>query len=654
MRICKTVGIDLGATCSAIALLDATDTAIVTGVDDEGAALFPSAVALDSRTRQPVAGRAALACLEAPGALTLLELCRSTEPDRELALGRLSLSLPEFIALIFRGLREQLDRALNDSSYRPDRGVVAVPACFNDVLIAATRHAGELAGFEVAEVLPAPAAAATYHARVGHHGDATYLVYDLDLAGRSFNASVVRRRQGAAEILAASGNPFFGDTDVGQASGEHPASDSARSPYLGTDPPSEFDRAFKERLASTLTLCREALSAPSKDVGLSDVDYVVLVGSGSQSPAVCRFVRAAFCDVNLPGHARCPEPLSLEPQFCVAYGAALRGAELGTRYLLPARGGEMQLHLTSAPNTRDALYELTGTIGFVASGGAPAPHADGEAQLGGFSVRVRPLAAGLVEEAFVDERGNFSLVAELEAESDNALELTVCDDAGVELARAVTTVRHRSLPCVPEAQPRPARAGEPSRPAGPESPGALGPLDPPWPEFSRLVRRCLDLAAEVADRTGREREELFEHVWTQERYAESAYAAANGALYRECRENLDQFAAYLDSLLRDALPRPVARPTLVPEDEARDLLERFRTYLAAVWKNARAKGRAELEARLRSVAGQAAGLSGRLKADARGVLREVRRLGSDVARVEEELAGGIPGRGPGGSLEDTP
>src|SRR5579872_983017 len=120
-------------------------------------------------------------------------------------------------------------------------------------------------------------------------------------------------------------------------------------------------------------------------------------------------------------------------------------------------------------------------------------------------------------------------------------------------------------------------------------------LDPPWPRFAGLVRHCLDLAAEVADKTGRDREELFEHVHAQERYAEQAYEEHNQALYRECRENLEKYAGYLNQLLRDALPRPRARPTR-SEEEARDEVERFRAFLAAVWKQVRAKQRADQDA----------------------------------------------------------
>ena len=67
-----------------------------------------------------------------------------------------------------------------------------------------------------------------------------------------------------------------------------------------------------------------------------------------------------------------------------------------------------------------------------------------------------------------------------------------------------------------------------------------------------------------AEATGRDRQELFEHVQAQERYAEQAYEEHNQPLYRECRENLEKYAGYLEQLLRDTLPRPPAVPTRPP------------------------------------------------------------------------------------------
>ena len=139
----------------------------------------------------------------------------------------------------------------------------------------------------------------------------------------------------------------------------------------------------------------------------------------------------------------------------------------------------------------------------------------------------------------------------------------------------------------------------------------------------------------------RDRDELFEHVQAQERYAEQAYEEQNQALYRECRENLEKYVGYLDQLLRDALPRPAAGPPpLPPEEEAKDSVDRFRNYLTAVWKQVRAKQRTDLEARLTEIAGLARGLSQRMKSDPHAVIRDARRLGAEVHKIEELLKDG--------------
>jgi hypothetical protein len=269
------------------------------------------------------------------------------------------------------------------------------------------------------------------------------------------------------------------------------------------------------------------------------------------------------------------------------------------------------LHLTSPANSRELRYQAAGVVRVV----GPDP------TLEGGSVRIRSLATGLAEEAFLDGRGTFAQEVELQPETDNALEWAVRDIDDREVARVVTVVRHQG-----------------------ES-GLLGPavlptqLGPPWPRFAQLVRHCLDLAAQVADRTGRDREELFEHVRAQERYAEQAHEGCNQALYRECLDNLEKYAGYLSQLLADALPRPLPRPPRPPEEEARDEVKRFRAFLSAVWKKARERRASDLEARLAEIAKQAHGLSQRLKAEPVAVIRDARRLGTEVEKVAAQLDG---------------
>jgi hypothetical protein len=75
-------------------------------------------------------------------------------------------------------------------------------------------------------------------------------------------------------------------------------------------------------------------------------------------------------------------------------------------------------------------------------------------------------------------------------------------------------------------------------------------LEPAWALFARLVKHCLIEAGRLADQSGRDRAELFEQVYAQERYAEQAYAEKDQHRYRECHENLGKFASYLDQLQR--------------------------------------------------------------------------------------------------------
>ncbi len=868
LRIRKTVGIDLGTTNSVIALLDPTDSTILTGQDEHGHRTFPSLVGYHPKHDRLVAGRAAQRVKgggwrvegeEAPSTqLPLASVKRFMGLPREFALGPQRLTPPEVSACILGLLRDMLARTLNDPRRLIDSAILTMPAYFNHNQIEATRQAGERAGFEVVELLHEPTAAAIYYSWIGGHGDATYLVYDL--GGGTFDVSIIRRRFDDYEVLSVSGDPFLGGDDFDRLLATHLVENSSwfagregertapvpaetlsalfdlstpagAGNFVGLVQAAEsikialtdaerverylpdlvrdadgrgitletsversvFQRLIRDKVDRTIDCCRDALARAREraGLGLSDIDYVVLVGGSSRVPLVRDTVRAAFCNPELPEHVRCLDPLLHEPDLCVAYGAALRAATHGTQYLFPGIG----LHLTSPVNTRDLAYQATGVVRLEST----------EATLEGGSVRIRALATGLTEEAFLDERGTFAHELELQAETDNALEFAVCDGSGQETARVVVVVRHQSearhlgqavlptqlitkplqievlsrggqrvkqvvapvgatLPgvfqCICRTHDQAGRIVvpifeenrvvkqmviedlDPSLPVGspvevefaidvkhvievrvrlrlsnsyercetatieapppprrptradidevqkqiddllPQFSGSFRTrlraraqqirqdlfealryddepkaiqrmaelrellqqletshgqtLDPPWPRFVQLVHHCLDLAAEVADKTGRDRDELSEHIRAQERYAEQAYEEHNQALYRECHENLEKYGGYLTQLLRDTLPRP-PRPSRPPEEEARAELERFRAYLSSVWKQVRERQRADLETRLTEIAAQARGLSQRIKTEPLAVLRDTNRLGTEVEKVANLL-----------------
>jgi hypothetical protein len=181
-------------------------------------------------------------------------------------------------------------------------------------------------------------------------------------------------------------------------------------------------------------------------------------------------------------------------------------------------------------------------------------------------------------------------------------------------------------------------------------------LNPPWTRFAQLAKHCLHLAGTVAKDTGRNLDELLEYIHAQERYAEQAYEEKNQRLYRECWDNLEKYAGYLDQVRRDALPEAPRGPARPPEDDARDDVERYRRQLADVWKLVREKGRKDLDERMRQLADQGKGLSQRVKTEPYAVLRETRRLMTELNKIDQPLRGGGPATPDedAGLLEGTP
>lgn len=856
----RTLGIDLGTTNSVIAALDDTSSTILTGHDEAGRRTFPSLVAWNDGRKEFVAGHEARAL---PGdQLPLASVKRFMGLERAFPLGSGALTAPQVSAIILRALRDSMRRVLPENHHL-DSAVITMPAYFDHGQIEATRRAGELAGYEVRELLHEPTAAAIYYSWMENHGDATYLVYDL--GGGTFDVSIIRRRLGDHEVLAVSGDPFLGGDDFDRALASHlvhhgswkdeqgvpieadshlaPSSPgfarlvriaesikmelssnetvrrfvprlSAGDRILSLEASvtrAEFQRLIKDKVSRTVDCCHEALGRSGFKLG--DIDHVVLVGGSSRVPLVRQVVRDAFANPSLPQRVRNQELLCHEPDLCVAYGAALRAATHGTRYVFPVAGGTLQLHVTSPPSVTEPAYMATGFV--IAK--APLP-------MDGGSVRIRNGATGLVDESFLDGEGGFNQALDLVGEGDTALDWTICDADGIDRATVRSVVRCRIAgrrlgqgvlptqlitrplaievltrgrmrvkqvvapvgaalpgsfrctcrtadqsgkvvvpvfednrvikqlvidrldPTLPVGSPvevefridaahlievsvkvREGRQDRvetatieppppPTRPTREEIEGVVAELnaqveqltgrhrarlrgkgqqvhadllealsyddeakaisrmaelrdllaqaervrsqvlDPPWSRFAGLVKHCLDLATRVSEHTGRDREELLQHVHAQERYAEQAHEEHNPSLYRECWDNLEKYANYLSQLLDDALPSRRAGPPpkkRSPEEEARDEVDRFRKLLSAVWKQAREKKRADLDYHLGDLARSAGGLSGRMKDDPLAAIREARRLTLEVEKIATKMEDPKPPPPDAGLLEGS-
>ena len=364
----KIVGIDLGTTHSAIAVVEAGMPGIL--ADAEGRRLLPSVVHFPANG-EPVVGVAA-------------KRIQTVEPERTVSsakrfMGRFENSLVkgeaaspvEVSALILKELRAQAEAALGESV---NRAVITVPAYFNDAQRQATKLAGEQAGWKVERIINEPTAAALACGLQGSPEGDQVAVYDL--GGGTFDLSILELREGVFQVLATHGNTALGGDDVDAAiaewletkvEGELDAIGKARIreaaeqakialsssdeyriqlPFLKPDFSLEvnFSRADLESLArpileQTKTHCRQALAdAGMESAGLSQV---ILVGGQTRMPLVRRLVAEWFeCaeyeevrgDVRLGDsfHSADGPVLNtgVNPDEAVALGASIQGAIL--------------------------------------------------------------------------------------------------------------------------------------------------------------------------------------------------------------------------------------------------------------------------------------------------------------------------------------
>jgi molecular chaperone DnaK len=233
------------------------------------------------------------------------------------------------------------------------RAVITVPAYFNDAQRAATRKAGELAGFSVERIVSEPTAAALAYGLDKLRDRSKIAVFDL--GGGTFDLSILQIDQGVFQVLSTHGNTRLGGDDLDQAIAGLIVKKAALPPLslANTIRLHEAARTAKELLSFEeqttirlpfletgesleLLLTRleiEDICAPIvrrtrmhslralEDAGIaaSDLDQIILVGGSTRMPLVQRLVAEIFGK----------EPnLSQHPDEAVALGAILQGAIL--------------------------------------------------------------------------------------------------------------------------------------------------------------------------------------------------------------------------------------------------------------------------------------------------------------------------------------
>ncbi|MEJ6580569.1 MAG: Hsp70 family protein [Akkermansiaceae bacterium] len=347
------VGIDLGTTQSAVAVVDSGFPILL--ADGDGSTLTPSAVWYGQDGALEV-GRAALrrSGVE-PVVISVKSLMgrRPSETDGILTAGgkiqtkRGEVTPEDVSAEILKKLKEVAEMRLET---QVTKAVITVPAYFHDGQRAATKRAGELAGLEVVRILSEPTAAALSYGLDRLQENSRVAVFDL--GGGTFDVSILEMREGVFEVSATAGDTKLGGDDfdtllarkaaailsfdfeggdtlekvrwVDEARrSKHALSDDEsvtfRMPFTGEAEISRSDFAslmgpFLDRMESC---CRRAML--DAGVEASDLAAVVMVGGSSRIPMVKERVSAVF--------GRDPD-LSQHPDEAIARGAAIQAGIL--------------------------------------------------------------------------------------------------------------------------------------------------------------------------------------------------------------------------------------------------------------------------------------------------------------------------------------
>ena len=332
----KVIGIDLGTTNSCVAVLENDQPVVITNA--EGSRTTPSVVAF-TKNGERLVGDAA-------------------RRQAAVNVDRTFFSIKREMGSAFRA-------KIDGKQYTP---VITVPAYFSDSQRQATKDAGKIAGLNVLRIINEPTSAALAYG-LDHGEPQKILVYDL--GGGTFDVSVIEIGDNLIEVLATAGDNHLGGDDFDARITEYLVSEFQRTervdlrkdatamqrvreeaekattginlPFIATvkgEPKhmemtltrAKFEELTMDLIERTAGPVQQALS----DAGITaaDLGMVLLVGGSTRVPAVFEEVR------RLTGK----EPSrNLNPDECVALGAAVQGGKLGGALMAGSQAAEIIL-----------------------------------------------------------------------------------------------------------------------------------------------------------------------------------------------------------------------------------------------------------------------------------------------------------------------
>lgn len=203
----KIIGIDLGTTNSAVAVLEGNEPKIIT--NPEGNRTTPSVVAFKDGEIQvgEVAKRQELTNPD-----TIISIKRHMgEAGYKVNVGGKDYTPQEISAMILQYIKKFADDYLGEPV---TQAVITVPAYFNDAQRQATKDAGKIAGLEVARIINEPTASALAYGLDKGKNDEKVMVYDL--GGGTFDVSILELGDGVFQVLSTNGDTHLGGDDFDQ------------------------------------------------------------------------------------------------------------------------------------------------------------------------------------------------------------------------------------------------------------------------------------------------------------------------------------------------------------------------------------------------------------------------------------------------------
>ncbi|WEV70276.1 molecular chaperone DnaK [Lactobacillus sp. ESL0785] len=200
----KVIGIDLGTTNSAVAVLEGKEPKIIT--NPEGNRTTPSVVAFKDGEIQvgEVAKRQAIT-----NPNTVISIKRHMgEADYKVKIGDKSYTPQEISAMILQYIKKFSEDYLGE---KVTDAVVTVPAYFNDAQRQATKDAGKIAGLDIKRIINEPTASSLAYGLDKDAEDEKVLVYDL--GGGTFDVSVLQLGDGVFQVLSTNGDTHLGGDD---------------------------------------------------------------------------------------------------------------------------------------------------------------------------------------------------------------------------------------------------------------------------------------------------------------------------------------------------------------------------------------------------------------------------------------------------------